>query len=559
MTRSPLHPLISLFNIMDTFQDLTRIIRRIDRRRQLREALLWLPRGILAGLLVAALVAAATRLRPLLDNAQVGYTALALGLLGLVVAAVTLLLQQRTLLQQARFADSHFRLQERASTAVEIAEGDLSAPPALARQQLSDTLRATAGLDVAAALPLKPERRDWFVLLLALTLLTAAVWLPNPQADILKARRAVDQSIAEQAEEIEDLIAEIEANPALTAEQQEALVEPLQSALQELQQGDLTQGEAVATLSEAEADLRDLQASNSNEALQRELQSAAAPLANTAASQSLGQSLQSGNLAQASAAANDLADSLPDLSAEERAALADSLQQAATALEQTDDEIAAALARAAEALQQSDLAAAQEALRDAAGALQQRAQQQAAAQQAAAAAGQLSEGRQEVAQARQQGQGQNGSGDAQGQGDGTGEGQGGGQGEGSGQGSGSANGPGQGSGTGAGSGSNGEGGGAGGIGGETGHAEDVYVPEFADLSGEPGEDIELPAECIANPAACGGLLDERPTAFGDEESRVPYNEVYADYRDAAYQALDTEPIPLGLKGYIRDYFSSLER
>jgi hypothetical protein len=102
------------------------------------------------------------------------------------------------------------------------------------------------------------------------------------------------------------------------------------------------------------------------------------------------------------------------------------------------------------------------------------------------------------------------------------------------------------------------GGATGGTGGETGHSEEVFVPDFADLSGEPGEEIELPAECIADPDACGGLLNERPTAFGDEESRVPYSEVFADYRDAAYQALETEPIPLGMKGYIRDYFSSLE-
>lgn len=541
--------------------ELTSLLQHIHHRRLLRDALLWLPRGALAGLLVAVLVALAARLRPLLDNTQVGAVALSLGLLGLVVAAATLLLRRRTRLQQARFADRHFGLKERAATAVEIAEGRLQTPPDMAHKQLADAVHVLQAQDVAAALPLRAARRDWFVLFLTLVLLAAAVWLPNPQAQILQEQRALQESIAEQEEEIEELVEEIEANPELSEEQQEALAEPLRSALEALQEQELTQEEAVAALSEAEADLRDLQASNSNEALQRELGAASAPLSQTAASQSLGQALQSGNLAQAGQAANDLADDLPQLTPDEQAALAEALEQSAAALEQVDGEISQALAEAAEALQEGDAQAAQDALRDAAGQLQERAQEQAAAQQAAAAAGQLSQGRQEVAQggaASQNGESQEGSGQAQGQ-NGEGQGQNGsGQGQGQGSGQGAGQGQGQGSGAGSGSGNGGIGGGPGGTGGETGQAEEVFVPDFEDLSGEPGEDVELPAECIANPAACGGLLDERPTAFGDEQSRVPYNEVFADYRDAAYQALDSEPIPLGMKGYIRDYFSSLE-
>ncbi|MDT8307459.1 MAG: hypothetical protein RRC07_16120, partial [Anaerolineae bacterium] len=95
-------------------------------------------------------------------------------------------------------------------------------------------------------------------------------------------------------------------------------------------------------------------------------------------------------------------------------------------------------------------------------------------------------------------------------------------------------------------------------GGETGHATNLYVPDFADLSDIAGEDVELPAECIANPAACGALIDERATEFGEEASVVPYQRVFGEYRDAAYQALDDEYIPLGMKSYVRDYFSSLE-
>ena len=194
--------------------------------------------------------------------------------------------------------------------------------------------------------------------------------------------------------------------------------------------------------------------------------------------------------------------------------------------------------------------------------MQQRAQSQAAAQAAQNAAGQLNEGRQEVAQSGQAGQGQEGegqqgqgqgegSGEGQGQGEGSGEGSGQGQGEGAGEGSGQGQGSGQGSGseTGQGSGGLGEGG---------GHTENVFVPDLVDLSGEAGVDIELSAECVANPANCGGLLNETPTEFTDENSIVPYNQVFGDYRNTAYEALSDDYIPLGMKGYVRDYFSSLE-
>ena len=39
---------------------------------------------------------------------------------------------------------------------------------------------------------------------------------------------------------------------------------------------------------------------------------------------------------------------------------------------------------------------------------------------------------------------------------------------------------------------------------------------------------------------------------------VPYREVYADYADQASAALERSYIPLGMKQYVRDYFSSLQ-
>lgn len=536
-------------NTEPDFQQLATQLQRWTNRRRWRDGLLWLPRGLLVGLLLAVVVATVARLRPLLTNEEIAYLAGGLALVGLLIGLVVLLLRRYTLHQQARFADRQFQLQERATTAVEIHGGDLLATPVLAQQQLADTVAAAGRVDVRARLPLQLNRQDALLIVVTVALLAAAVFLPNPQSDILQEQRAVTATIEEQVEALEGLAEEIGQNPDLTEAQREELLQPLENALEELEAGDLSREEAVAVLSEAEAELRDLAATNDTEALRQTLSNASQPLAENSAGQSLGQALQDGNLAQAGPAAAQLADNLPALSATEQQELAQDLAETAEALQGVDSELAQELAAAAEALQNGDVTAAQQALREAAATLQQRAQERAAAQQADAAAGQLGQGRQEVAQAGQEGDGQPSEGD---------------QGDGQGQGQGNSPGQGQGDGTGVegqdqtqGSPAE-EGEGTGGPGPGGGHAENVFVPEFRDLSGEEGVEIELPAECLANPAECGPLLSETPAELTEEGSTVPYNQVFGDYRDAAYEALSDDHIPLGLKGYVRDYFSSLE-
>ncbi|WP_420629603.1 hypothetical protein [Candidatus Leptofilum sp.] len=538
----------------ERFEELKQQLGQWNGRRRMRDGLLWLPRGLLLGLLLGVVVATIARFRPLLTNQEVGLVAGGVGLVGLLVAAIVLLARRYDLLQQARFADRQFLLKERVSTAVEIQTQQLETNPTFAKLQLNDTLTAVRHVDTQAMLPFKVNRQDWLIILLAIILLGTAVLLPNAQESALLKSRAIQESIEEQVEALEALEEEIIQNPELTDEQEEELLEPIQNALEGLEQGSLSQEEAVATLSEAEAELRELAANNDQSNLQQSLQDAGQPLAENQNSQSLGQNLQNGNLAQADAAAAQLADSLPTLSDGELAELADDLLETAASLQDVDSELANELAAAAEALQNGDVAAAQQALQQAAGTLQQRAQSNAAAGQANAAANELGEGKQEVAQAgqgNQSGQGEQAEGSGQGEGEGEGQS----QGEGSGQGSGQGQGQGQGSGQGSGS---EQGTGQGGPGPGGGHAENVYAPDLVDLSAFEGEDIELPAECIANPADCGGLLSENPTEFGDEQSIVPYEQVFGDYRNAANEALADDYIPLGLKGYIRDYFSSLE-
>ncbi|MBA3778482.1 MAG: hypothetical protein H0X16_04135 [Chloroflexi bacterium] len=43
----------------------------------------------------------------------------------------------------------------------------------------------------------------------------------------------------------------------------------------------------------------------------------------------------------------------------------------------------------------------------------------------------------------------------------------------------------------------------------------------------------------------------------NNDSLVPYTDVYQDFEDFAITSLDRSYVPLGVKDYVRDYFSSL--
>jgi hypothetical protein len=482
-----------------------------------------------------------------MSNSEVAIGAIFLAVTGTVLALAGVLLQKRDAIDKAHFAEQHFELQERISTALEISQGLLITDSNLASKQLANTLEASANINERELLPIRLNRQDWILIIVSVSMLIAAVIVDNPRSAVLDQRREITKSIQEQIEMLEDLEEQIKENPLLTDEARQEILAPIESALSELEESNPGREEAFATISEAEAELRELSENSNLEELLQSLQEGAAPLGNSPASQSLGQAMQNGDLLAASSEANRLADGIASLAADEASVLAESLRQSSESLKTIDPELAARFADAAEGLDRGDLEAAERALREAAATLQQRALDQSVSSQAASAAGQLEQGMDQLAQAGEHGSGQGQDGGTEGQGA-----------QGSGQSAGSGSGGSEGSGSG-GSGSGSEqGGGVGGPGPGGGHAENVYVPDLVDLSGEVGVDIELPAECVADPTGCGFLLSETPTGFESEESTVPYDQVFGDYRQAAYLALDETTIPLGLKGYIRDYFSSLE-
>jgi len=81
--------------------------------------------------------------------------------------------------------------------------------------------------------------------------------------------------------------------------------------------------------------------------------------------------------------------------------------------------------------------------------------------------------------------------------------------------------------------------------------DEVYAPGRL---GEEGAGVNVGREGGEGAPVGGAPL---PAPHGGQ-ANVPYREVYADYADQAGAALEGNYIPMGMKQYVRDYFSSLE-
>lgn len=521
--------------MIDDFDTLRRHLRQWDGHRRRQEFLRALPWALAVGLLAATLLALLARSRPLLTRGELALIAAGLLVLALIGVAAVVWLRPRSLPEQARFGDRQFALRERVITAVEIQTGRLAVAADLAEQQLNDALRAAAAVDPARQMPLMSRPDEWWPLLASLAVLVALLWLPNPQETALREQRAVTEAVAEQTEVLSALAEEIAADETLTEAQREALQAPLNEALAALEQPDLSREEAVAALSQAGAELRELSrelTEAAGGASAEATANAATALGDDPATAELAEALAAGQSERAAAAARALSGALGDLSAAEQAALGERLADAAAALAASDAALAEALAEAAEALDEQEVAAAQAALDEAAATLDERAQAAAAAGRAAGAAEQVAAAQQTVAG------GQVGASTA-GAGEPT---------------SGASDGdPGN-----AGEGTGVPGGGGPAPGG--GHVENVFVPPTSGLDGE-GQALELETQCLTDPANCGPVAGQSPAdpnAPAGAGSQVPYDRVFGNYRDAAFEALSGGDIPLRLQSLVRDYFTALE-
>lgn len=527
---------------------LQRALRGWDARLRLQQSVDWLPKGLLTGALLAFAVALAARLWPLMPRQDVIVLGIVLVVLGALGALVGVWLWKRTPFQLARRFDVLFGLQERLSTALELGHGILpTESQVLAHRQLDQALRVAGRIDPAQFIPLRPERRAsmwWGSVLAALLASALVIFLPNPQEQVLAQQAEVEQAITHALEELEHLREQAIADPSLTPEQQQAVVQALDEAIRTLEQPGVSQEEALAALDAAQQELRDLSEQFAAEQ-QAALQQASGLFSGTAA-QEVAKALAEGDFQGAGQALQNIDPST--LTPEQQQQLAQALQAAADALEGSDPQTAQALEDAAQALQSGDAAAAEEALERAGQAVAEAGGQ--STSQVDEYADQVGEGQSAVAGAgkspgNQPGQG--GMGQAPSYQPGAGQ-------------EGTEGRSGGGAGSGDGSGDAGPGGQAGqqmptdndpGDGGEREY-EDVFSPQR--VGGEGGEDVDIPGNPDAGvPTGAEGDFAANPSG----QSSVPYNEVWADYEEAVNQALESGYIPLGLRDLIKSYFGNL--
>ncbi len=513
-------------------------LRAWDRRLRFQHSVIWLPRGLAGGLLLAILLAVAARLWPLvLRDTLIRLSAL-LALLGVAAALIGVWAWRRSLLDLARRFDRLFGLKERLSTALELSEGLIPVESeALAALQRIDAVRSTGDVRPGRSLAFRADWREWAVAAIALGGLALAIFLPNPQELVVAERAEVQQAIAEQIEELEDLRQQALEDATLTEDQRQVIVETLDEAIQTLSQPGVTQQEALAALDAAEAELREFSQQPSSEG-QEALSQVGALLEQTGA-EGAAEALEQGD----PGAAQTLAEALGAMTEAERQALADQLEAQADRLEGADPQAAESLREAAEALRSGDVQGAAESLAEAG-------QQMAGSGSPAVEeyADKVRKGEAEVAEAGQNAPAQPGQG---------------GMGQASpyepapsGQAGQSSQGQGQ---TDEGSGGDGvdpgqvagetpRGGGAP-DGGET-PFDDIYAPQR--IGGEGGEQMDVPTG--QGVPIQEGQLAENPTG----EASVPYTQVWGDYAGVVNQALESGYIPLGMRSVIQQYFSRLE-
>lgn len=492
-------------------------LRQWHSRLRTAESLAWSLWALTAGLAVALATALAARAVPLLATDALARLSVILVLAAALLGLAAAWTPRRSRRRLVRLFDRRLGLAERLTTALELGSGRLRTSPAMTAAQQADTLAAAAAVDVRTALPLQIPRRALLASGLLAVALIAALVAPNPQEPALQRRAALEAALAEQADRLQSVHDQIAQAEGLSEAEREELLRALQEAIAALEEGRATPEEGVAALADAERRLAELR-DPGTAALQQGLARAAEQMADSPLTEEIAEALSRGDTAQAAQALAAMAER-ESLTPEEALELAAQLAQAAEALAQGDPALAQQLAEAAAEIGEEGIEQAREAIRRAAEGMAQageRVQGQQALEEALAA---LQEARDEIAAQTSEGSGSAGGGQPA---------------------------PGQAP--------------AGGQQAQPGHHEDTGSAAPYDQVAAPyrlegtGEAIDLGRE-DDGAAPVGGAPLPAPTGG---QATVPYREVYAEYAEQAVAALEGSYIPLALKQYVRDYFSSLE-
>ncbi|MCL5995925.1 MAG: hypothetical protein M1546_07700 [Chloroflexi bacterium] len=546
------------------------LIRAWSARARLQHSLHWLFFGLACGLGIALVIAVLARIFPILSATAVVGFAVTCALLGALSAFLWPWARawRRSPASWARQFDQQFKLKERLSTAIELHEGTLDMQnDSLRRQQQADAGQVAEGIDIHKRLPLRlSERYILFTLAIGLAL-TLAIALPNPQQAVLANRAQLQQVLAEQLRQVEEVKQEVEQSPALDQQQKKQVIQALDEVQQALGDPTTTPEQAMAAINDVQSKLdalRDQEWPDQREDLQRAGQS----MAPDEMTNSLANSLENGNFEQAAEDVGNLTQQKggQPLNDEQRQRIADQIEQMARSVQNTDSATAQQLREAAQKLREGKDAEARELLAKVAEMLKQASQKEATGRQIEQAQIAMEDTRRAVSEASNQSQASTGQ---QGEGENS-------QAETSG-----AQGQNQEGQTGRNTTELGQGNAQ--LGNRQNGATGSEAAVSGNAQGTPGngspnsahhEDsgsdssVYAPPPRLADNGEGVGLPDENGKNVPDPNARsntgasntasVPYQEVYPNYAKAADEALQNGEVPSGLRDYVRDYFSSLD-
>lgn len=354
-------------------------------------ALRWAVRGVIGGVLAGVLSGVLLMLLGrVVEREYVAMVAVA-ALFGSFLPAGAALLWPWPQLSRARYFDRRLRLRERLSAAIEISQGVLQPPAGLAARQREDAQRACSQVDARRQLPLRIPGRE-LALAFSVILLSALPYLFGDRFfTFARRQQEIRRAIEEEAARVASVQEAVANTGRLEPESVETLLSPLDGAEEGLQEA-TTLEQAIATLDRAEGELRELSDAQAED-WSRRLQAAGRELLDGRESPmgAFAEHASQGEFPEAAASLKDL--DLGDLDEEEMGQLGQELTDLAESIGETDSALADRLARAGQALERGDRAAAERELTEAARALEAGAQRSARAELAGDVAGELDRSR----------------------------------------------------------------------------------------------------------------------------------------------------------------------
>ena len=454
--------------------------------------------------------------------------------------------------------DQELNLKERFSSSIEFSGYPQSPNPTFdifIPQQKEETLQTLKSAPKNSAFRLKLYPKHLIATTIISVIVIILTVLPNPMTDIIKQQEAIATAAEAQAEKIDELREEILRGDLLSEEEKEDLINQLESLAAKLRdnQGDLA--EAMADLSKAEAELLK-QLNPQLNFKQAALNSMSQQLSSLAKENQNDDALNSDFQKNI----EDMLSQLSEMDEANLKNLSQSLQKmAALAAQAGEPNLAETLSSLSQSVLSQDSEASQENGEKVAAALNQFENKISNQENIEKILSQLQKSRLALSQsstASNSGQ-PSSQGNQNGQNDNPGQGQNPGSGQNPSQGN-----PGAGGGTkantlpgftGSGQANDPNGQGQGSL---IGDLEDqIYVP-WDRLQGD-NDPLSISGQDTGQ-----GQMDVKeqnsPLPGINSFSLIPYTEVYKSYLNTAYDTIENSYIPVGLKEYIMEYFSSLE-